>query len=295
MVAAEGQHGHGVAAGLADLALGGGGLLGGHHGTDEHAVLPVAGLIDQGCGLGPAAAEDDGGDGHAVGVLKLRRDAGAVLCRCGEAGVGVGSGTLGGVGAPGVALPVQGMVGGILVQLLPPHGVVVQVQGHVGEDGPLLGGLQGVGVGLGVGAGGHAEEALLRVHGPQAAVGTGTDPGDVVAHAPALPAVLLVALRGDEHGQVGLAAGRGESAGDVPHLALGVLHAQDEHVLGQPALLTAQVGGDAQSKALLALEHIAAIAGVDGHDDVVLRELNDIPLFGVQGPPGVEALDEVFI
>ena len=44
----------------------------------------------------------------------------------------------------------------------------------------------------------------------------GRDPGDVVAHAPALPAVLLVALGGDEHGQVGLAAGGRESAGDVP-------------------------------------------------------------------------------
>ena len=35
-------------------------------------MVPVAGLVDQGRGLGPAAAEDDGGDGHALGILKLR-------------------------------------------------------------------------------------------------------------------------------------------------------------------------------------------------------------------------------
>ena len=158
-----------------------------------------------------------------------------------------------------------------------------------------MGGGQGVGIGLGVGPGGHAEEALLRVHRPQAAVGAHTEPGDVIPHAPAFPAVFLIALGGDEHGQVGLAAGGGEGAGDIPHLALGILDAQDEHVLSQPPLLPAQVGGDAQGEAFLPLEHIAAVAGVDGHDHVVLGELDDVTLLRVQVGPGMEAFDKVLI
>ena len=167
------------------VPVGSGGLLRAHDGAHEDPVLPVTGLIDQRSGLGPAAAKDDGGDGHSVGILKLRGDAGAVLRRGGEAGVGVGSGALGGLGAPGIAHPVQGVLGGMLVQLLPPHGVVVQVQGHIGKDGPLLGGGQRVGVGGDVGAGRHAEEALFGVHRPQAAILAHPQPGDVIAHAPA--------------------------------------------------------------------------------------------------------------
>ena len=64
-------------------------------------------------------------------------------------------------------------------------------------------------------------------------------------------------------------------------------------MLSQPALLPAQVGGDAQGEALLALEHVAAVAGVDGHDGVVLGELDDVPLLGVQIGLGVQALDKV--
>ena len=157
-----------------------------------------------------------------------------------------------GLAVPGAALPVHRVLRRILVQTLPPHGVVVQVVNHIGEDGALSGGGQCVGVRFDIGAGGHAEEAVLRVHGPQPAVLADAQPGDVVPHAPDLPAGLAVVLRWNEHGQVGLAAGGGEGGGKVAHLALGVLHAQNQHVLGHPALLPAQVGGDAQGEALLA-------------------------------------------
>ena len=81
VVAAEGPHGHGVTADHTHCAGGGCGGLGGHDGAYEYAVLPVTGLVDQRRSLGPAAAEDDGGDGHALGIVKLGRNAGAVLCR----------------------------------------------------------------------------------------------------------------------------------------------------------------------------------------------------------------------
>ncbi len=100
-------------------------------------------------------------------------------------------------------------------------------------------------------------------------------------------------LRRDEHGQVGLAAGGRERPGDVLDLALGIFNAQDEHVLGHPALLPAQVGGDAQREALLAQQHVAAVAGVDAHDIVVLGEVDDVAVLRVDVRLGVEALDKV--
>ena len=59
VVAAERQHGHGVAADLADLAGGGGGGLRAHGRPDVNAVAPVEGLKDQRHGRRPAAAKDE--------------------------------------------------------------------------------------------------------------------------------------------------------------------------------------------------------------------------------------------
>ena len=293
VVAAEGQHGHGVTADHAHSAGGGGGGLRSHDGAYEHAVVPIAGLVHQGRGLGAAAAEDDGGNRHAFALVELSADAGAVLGGSGEAAVGMGALLLGGLAIPGLAGPIQSVLGRILVQAFPPHGVVVQVVGHVGEDGALLGGNQSVGVGLHVGAGGHAEEAVLGVDGVQLAIGALAHPGDVVAHGPNLVALIAVAFRRDEHGQVGLAAGRGEGGGDVLHLALGILNAQDEHVLGHPALVFALVGGDAQGEALLAQQHVAAVTGVHADDIVVLGEVADVPLLLVDVALAVQALHPV--
>jgi hypothetical protein len=92
---------------------------------------------------------------------------------------------------------------------------------------------------LGRGAGRHAEEAGLRVDRVQAAIGAGAHPADVVADRPHLPAGFAIALRRDQHRQVGLAAGGRERRGDVVRLALRVLQAEDQHVLGQPAFLRA--------------------------------------------------------
>ena len=147
VIAAEGEHGHGIPAHHAHRAGGGGGGLRCHDGAHKHAVGPVPGLVDQGGGLGPAAAEHDGGDGHALGVLKLGGDAGAVLGWGGEAGVGMGALLGGRLAVPGAAFPVHRVLRRVLVQALPPYGVVVQVMYALSqsEDGALPGGGQGVG------------------------------------------------------------------------------------------------------------------------------------------------------
>src|SRR6185312_7755228 len=74
VIAAEGQHGHGVPADLADGADGGGCHFRTHGGSDINARCPVEGLINEwhrGCA---AAAENEGADRHAVGIFPRRID-----------------------------------------------------------------------------------------------------------------------------------------------------------------------------------------------------------------------------
>ena len=60
----------------------------------------------------------------------------------------------------------------------------------------------------------------------------------------------------------------------------------------QPSLL-AEVAGDAQGQALLAQQHVAAVAGADAPDGVVLGEVQDQPALDVQVGLAVQALGEL--
>ena len=187
---------------------------------------------------------------------------------------------IGGSGAvPGLAFPVQRVLGRVLVKALPPNGVVVEIMRHVGKDGASLGGLQSVKVGFGVRAGRDAEESVFGVDGIQSAVRTGTHPRDVVADCPDLIALTAVALRRNQHRKIRLAAGRRERRRNIGDLALGILDAQNQHMLRHPALLTAQIGCDAQRKAFFAQQNVSAVTGVHGNDGVILREMAYVALF----------------
>ena len=133
--------------------------------------------------------------------------------------------------------------------------------------------LVGIAIGLGVGARHHAEVARLGIDGVQAAVLARMQPGDVIAHRPDLPA--LVARRRNQHRQIGLAAGGGEGAGQVVNLALRILDADDQHVLGEPAFGACLPAGDAQRVALLAEQRIAAVAGAEALDRQLFGEMHD--------------------
>ncbi|MPM78828.1 hypothetical protein SDC9_125843 [bioreactor metagenome] len=150
-----------------------------------------------------------------------------------------------------------------------------------------------VGVRLHRGARRHAEKAVFRIHGPETAILTHPDPGNVVSHAPGPPAVLGIALGRNDHSQIGFPAGRGKGGGYIANLSFGVLHAQNQHVLGHPALMPAQHGGYAQGKALFPQQNIAAVARIDRQDGVVLREVGDIPVFGVQLRFGMQPLHKI--
>mmetsp|Transcript_878 Transcript_878/g.2015 ORF Transcript_878/g.2015 Transcript_878/m.2015 type:complete len:634 (+) Transcript_878:965-2866(+) len=291
VVAHEGQHRERVAAHHALLAGGRGRGLAAHGGGHVDAFHPVAGLGHQRHGGGAAAAEDEGVDLHAGRVVPggvQRRVVGGGHREAGVRVGGLGAGGLGDLGCPVLALPVdqvgrKGLVRRVGLHAFPPH-VAVVGQRHVREDHVAVQAGHAVRVGLVVGARRDTEIAGLGVDGSQRAVGLRLDPGDVVADGRDLPA--LEARRRHQHREIGLATGAGEGGRDVVLLAGRALDAQDQHVLGQPALVAAHGGRDAQREALLAQQRIAAVARAIAPDLARLGVMDDV--FGrVAGPAHV--------
>jgi hypothetical protein len=112
----------------------------------------------------------------------------------------------------------------------------------VGEDRVL--GQRGhrVRVGFDRSAGRDAEESRLGIDRAQTSVRIRPDPRDVIADRPHFPRRLLKRARRDHHGEIGFSAGAGERGGHVGFIALGILDAEDQHVLGHPALVARHVG-----------------------------------------------------
>ncbi len=161
---------------------------------------------------------------------------------------------------------------GLAFHALPPD-VTVVGQRDVGEHRVAdVDRAHRVGVGLLVGARCDAEEAVLRVDRPQPAVRTDAHPGDVVAQRLDLPA-------GDgrrEHREVGLAAGARKRGRDVVGLLLGRDELEDQHVLGEPALVTGHRRRDAKCVAFLAQQGVAAVTGAVAPDHPLLGEVGDV-------------------
>ena len=170
----------------------------------------------------------------------------------------------------------------------PPHVALGRERG-VREDRRALDRAHRVRVGGVAGARCDAEEAGLGIDRVQATVAAAPHPGDVVADRLDLPA----RQRRHEHREVGLAAGRREGARDVVRDAFGRRQLEDQHVLGQPALVAGEHRGDAQGEALLAEQRVAPVAGAERPDLARLGEVGDRRLFGVARPrhigvPGLE-------
>lgn len=142
---------------------------------------------------------------------------------------------------PVVALPVDQVLR-VAFQALPPH-VAVVGECDIGEHRVAGGnGAHGVRVRLPAGARRHPEEAEFRVDGVQATVLAKSHPCDVVSECLRTPA-------GDgwlQHRQVGLATRRRECGREVVSLVLRRNQLEDQHVLGQPALIVGHRRRDTQ-------------------------------------------------
>src|SRR5213075_50083 len=140
-----------------------------------------------------------------------------------------------------------------------PPRVVVRRDGDVREYGVVLNRDVRVLVRLRVRARHDAEIAGFGVDRAQLAVFVEMHPGDVVAERPDLPA--LLALRRNQHREIGLAAGRWKRAGQVADVAGWALDADDQHVLREPTFGAGLVARDAQCVTFLAEQRVAAITG----------------------------------
>ena len=175
------------------------------------------------------------------------------------------------VRGPVVALPVDQVRGRLVGHALPPH-VALVGQRDVGEDGVAPHGAHRVGVGLHRRSRRDAEEPGLRVDRVQATVLAVAHPADVVADRLDLPARDARL----EHREVGLAAGARERRGQVVDVTGRAGELQDQHVLGEPALVAGHRRGDPQREALLAQQRVAAVAGAEGPDLAGLGEVHDV-------------------
>ena len=178
-------------------------------------------------------------------------------------------------GGPRVALPIGALGGRSIGHAFPPDAAFGS-ECHVGEDGIAGERSHRIGIRFHGRAGGDAKEASLRVNGTKLTSRIGLDPRDVIADGPDLPAI--EAVGGDEHGEVGLAAGAGEGGGHVGLLAFRVFHAQNEHVFGEPAFVPRDIRGNAQGEALLTQQRVSTITGTIRPDFPGFREVDNVLL-----------------
>ena len=174
-----------------------------------------------------------------------------------------------------------------------PPGFVVRRQRDIGEQRVAVDHVEGVAIGGAIRTGHHAEISRFRIDGVQPAIGAGMQPGNVIADRPDLPARHGVGR--DQHGEIGLAAGRRESRGDVVSFSLRVLDADDQHVFGEPAFIARLPARDAQRVAFLAEQRIAAVAGTEALDRKLFREMHDEAAIRIELADGVQAFDELAV
>src|ERR1043165_9420104 len=107
-------------------------------------------------------------------------------------------------------------------------------------------------------SGRDAEQPSLRIDRAQASICVRLDPRNVIAHGVNLPT--FKTLRGNQHREVCLAASARKRGGDISLLALWVLAAANQHVLGHPAFVARDVRSNAQRETFLTKQGVAAVA-----------------------------------
>ena len=176
-------------------------------------------------------------------------------------------------------------------QPFPPR-IALRGNRDIGEDRIVIEHRERIRIGLRTGARRDAEITRFRIDRPQAAIGTGRHPADIVADRPDFPACLAIALGRNQHRKIGLAAGRGERSCNVENLALRILDTDDQHVLGEPAFRPCLPRGDTQRVALLAEQRIAAVARTVRLDREFLGKMHDEAPVRIELADRMQALHE---
>ena len=159
-------------------------------------------------------------------------------------------------------------------------------QRHVRENSVSRDRPHGVSVGVRTGARRDAETAGFRIDRPKPTVLTDAQPGNIIADGVDLPA--LHGRRRHQHREIGLAAGARKRAADISDLAIRAFDADDQHMLGEPAFLMAELASDTQSQAFFRQQRVAAIARADAPDRIVLRVMTNEAALDVEVGLGMQ-------
>ena len=76
------------------------------------------------------------------------------------------------------------------------------------------------------------------------------------------------------------------------HVAVGAFQTDDQHVLGEPALLTCLVAGDAQSVTFLAQQRVTTVTRADALDAEFVRKMHYQAPFGIEIARRMQAFDK---
>src|SRR5580700_1240686 len=127
VIAAEGKHGHRIAANSAYRTCCCRGSFRSHCCSDVHSGAPIESLENEWHGGGSAAAKDNGADGNAAGIFPRGIDRRTLRSRCGEPRVWVRclcARYFGNLRSPLLALPIEAFRGRSVRHALPPHATV---------------------------------------------------------------------------------------------------------------------------------------------------------------------------
>ena len=215
VIAAEGQHGHGIAARNAHRSGRGRSRLRCHGRADVNAVLPVHRFIHQRRQTGAAAAKEERGNRDSRRILPARRNRRRLIRRHRVTRIRLCRGAV--RTRPRATLPIDHAGGSIVVHPLPPR-LVPRSQGCVRENRIFSKRGHHIGVGLLIRSGGDAEEPRLGIDRVEVTVRAGLHPRDVVADGP--HAIALVFERRNHHGQVRLSTRARERCGHVSHFSI---------------------------------------------------------------------------
>jgi hypothetical protein len=78
-----------------------------------------------------------------------------------------------------------------------------------------------------------------------------------------------------EHGEIRFAAGTREGRRDVGFLSTGRFHAEDEHVLREPAFVASKIGTDPQGETFFPQQGVTAVIGTHRDHGVVVWKMHD--------------------
>src|SRR5690606_24172868 len=133
----------------------------------------------------------------------------------------------------------------------------------------------------------------LGIDGVQASVVAVLQPGDVVADGFDLPALGGQFRRGNQHGEVRLSAGTGKGGADPGLSPLRVGDAENQHMLGEPALVAGLNARQPQRVALLAEQRVSAVVGGEAANQILFRKVGDHALGGIEPAGAVNTAGEV--